>query len=212
MDPTQFLSAVQGLPAGNSDLSAVNAIGGGDGMKRCISLNVLADFRTTGGLVLTGATVPTVAAIETNALGVVAAAGGTASGSFTFMIPKDYDPVKDLFYVSLAAGSAGTTDTPTFTANAYRARPQINYPGGNVQASAALTAALTVTAISAAVNKSTSFAKKVAVNLSGNGLQPDDIVTVNLVASAHATDALNIYGCEIIISSNFVFTDMAQRS
>ena len=212
MDPTNFLASVKGIPAGNSDLSAVNALGGDpQSMKRVINLDVLSALRTAAGLVLTGGTAPLIAALETNALGVQVAAGATAAGSFTFRVPEDYDPVSDLLAVHVAGVSAGTTNQPTLSGTAYYSRPQINYPGGNQQAGAALSSALTV-GTSVATNISTSHPLDMAVPLSGNGLQPDDCVTINLITSAHATDAFNMYGLALHIKSNFVLTDMAQRS
>jgi hypothetical protein len=212
MDPTNFLASVKGIPAGNSDLSAVNALGGDpQSMKRVINLDPMVNLRTSAGLVLTAGTVPSIAALETNALGVQSAANGTALGTLTFRVPEDYDPVSDFCSVHLDVVSGGTTNQPTISGTAYRSRPQINYPGGNQQAGAALTSALTV-GTSAPINISTNHPLEVAVDLSGNGLQPNDCITVNLITGAHTTDAVNVYGLAVQIKSNFVFTDMAQRS
>jgi hypothetical protein len=191
MSPMQFLKQLKRLPR----------YGGGDGVRRTVDIK-LGDIKTIAGLTLTGATVPTIAAIETNGLAVVAAAGGTQSGSFTFIVPKDYDQISDELKINVVANSAGNADSPTLTATAYRKR-----------AGAALTAALTVVA-SAAVPKSATpaaIAAERTIGLSANSLLPGDVLTINLVAGAHATDALNIYSVEVQYKGSIVFADPDAR-
>lgn len=195
MNPYQFLKEIQGIPTG----SASGGLGGGDGFREWVNINPPGDFRTSAGLTLTAATVPAVANLETNGVGVQVIAGQTASGNFVFSVPKDYDPSRDEFSIRILAETSGTTDTPTFTATAYRKRP-----------GTALSSALTVVA-SGTIPKSTAHAAELTVDLSGNGLLPNDIVSIGLTTSAHATDAVNIYGCGIVYRSNLVFTDMSAR-
>jgi hypothetical protein len=191
MTPINFLSQLFKVPK----------YGAGKGFRRTVDIK-LADIKTTAGLTLTGATVPTIAAIETNGLAIVAAASGTASGSFTFIVPKDYDQVSDELKINVLANSAGNTDSPTLTCTAYRKR-----------AVTALTAALTVVA-SSAVPKSASpaaIAAERTIGLSSNSLQPGDVLTINLVASAHTTDALNIYSVEMQYKGTLVLADDTAR-
>jgi hypothetical protein len=171
----------------------------GDGIRVEKGLNIAADLRTTAGLVLTGATTPAVVAAETNGIVVSAVASSNVLGSFSFSVPKDYDKVKDELTIRVIVNSAGTTDVPTLTCTAY-----------NKRAATALSAALTVVA-SAAIPNSTTKAAERSISLSGNLLQPDDILWINLVSGAHTTDAISIYGVDVVYRSNIVFTSMATR-
>jgi hypothetical protein len=186
MSPTQFLKQLGNIPRF-----------GKDGFRRVKSINIISDLRTTAGLVLTAATVPTVAAIETNAVAIVAAAGGTANGTFTFVVPDDYADQSDELKIRLLVVSGGT-DVPTQTATAYRKR-----------AGAALTAALTVVA-SAAIPTAPPRRR------SGSSTcrqQPaaGDVLTINLVSGAHATDTVIIHGIQVQYKSGLVFADPTTR-
>lgn len=195
MNPYQFLKELAGLPTGKSGTP-----GGGDGIRHEIQLNLLTDLRTAAGLVLDGSTTsPQVKALETNALGVQVAAGSTAAGSFVFDIPKDYDPDKDELTIRVIGQTGGSTDSPTMNATIYRKR-----------AGSALSGALT-TVVSGAVSKAAGNGSEVTISVSGNGLLPDDILTINLTTSAHATDAVNIYSVDLVYRSNIVFSDMGTR-
>ncbi len=189
MDQYNFLKQLEQIPTP-----------GGDGFRIIKHQNPIADLRTSGGLVLTAATAPAVVAAETNALVVQAAAASTALGSFVFQVPKDYDTVKDELKINCLVNSAGTTDAPTLTTTAY-----------NKRAGAALSAALTVKAVSAAVPSSTVKAAERTIDLSGNGLQPGDVLTINLVTGAHATDAINLYGVDVQYRGSIVFSVFNNR-
>jgi hypothetical protein len=188
MSPTQFLKQLGNIPRF-----------GKDGFRRVKSINIISDLRTTAGLVLTAATVPTVAAIETNAVAIVAAASGTANGTFTFVVPDDYADQSDELKIRLLVVSGGTTDVPTQTATAYRKR-----------AGAALTAALTVVA-SAAIPTSTAKAAERIIDLSGNSLTAGDVLTINLVSGAHTTDTVVIHGIQVQYKTGLVFSDPTTR-
>lgn len=188
MNPFQYLKQVNQLPAA-----------GKDGYRVTKNLNIASDLRTTGGLVLTAATVPTIAASETNALAIVAAASGTANGSFVFQVPKDYDESSDELKILLLVASGGDTDVPTFTATAYRKR-----------AGAALTAALTVVA-STAIPTSTAKAAVRTIDLSSNGLQGGDVLTINLVSGAHTTDTTVLNGVAVQYKTGVVFQTLSER-
>ena len=185
MSPYQFLKQLSLTPAP-----------GGDGVRVVRPLNLITDLRTSAGLVLTGATVPAVAALETNALGVQVAASQTAAGSFVFQVPADYDRIADELKINILANSAGATDTPILDATVFRKR-----------AGAALSADLNPTAASAL---SDTAAIK-TIDVSGESLLPGDVLTVNLITGAHTTDAVNIYSVEVQYKSAIVFADPTAR-
>jgi hypothetical protein len=185
MNPFQFLKQMNSLPPP-----------GGDGIRVERQLNPIADLRTTAGLVLTAATTPAVVAAETNALVVQAVASSNVLGSFVLAVPKDYDIVKDELTIRVVAQMGGATDTPTLNASAFRKR-----------AGAALSAGLTTVASAALSNA----AKEVTITVSGNGLRQDDMLTINLTSGAHTTDAINIYGVDVVYRSSIVTSDPTQR-
>lgn len=191
MNQYQFLKQLTGIPTP-----------GGDGIRVTRALAPF-DLSTAAGLGLTAATIPAIVAAETNALVAQCVAGQTALGSFVFEVPKDYDTVADELKINLLVNSGGNTDSPTVTVTAYRKRAGI-----------ALTAALTVVA-STAIPKSATPATAAAertITLSGNLLQAGDVLTVNLVTAAHATDAVNLYHTEIQYKSSIVFSTVANRT
>lgn len=187
MNQYQFLKQLNGIPSP-----------GGDGIRETKTYSP-ADLKTTAGLVLTAATAPTIANVETNAIAVVVAASTTAGGSFVFQVPKDYDKVADELKINVQVVSGGTTNVPTLTATAYRKR-----------ATLALTGALTVVA-STAIPTSTVGAGERTIVLSGNGLQASDTITVNLVTGAHTTDTVVIYTVEVLYKGSIVFYDPTLR-
>jgi hypothetical protein len=62
-------------------------------------------------------------ASETNLQVQSFAAGTTAAGKFSIVIPRDYDEATDSFNIKIAAAMAGATDTPGLSITAYRKRP-----------------------------------------------------------------------------------------
>ena len=85
----------------------------GDGYRKCAPLNILADVKTTAGLVLTGATVPAIAALETNFNGLQIVQGQTALGCIKWIVPDDYDSSIDEFRIRVAANRNGNTTNGT---------------------------------------------------------------------------------------------------
>lgn len=210
MNPYQFLKELNGLPtSGNGTVAGVATytMGGGDGVKVDIPLNPT-DFTTAAGLSLTGATTPSVINVETNAIVIQAAASSNLLGTIAFRIPGNYDPVKDLLEFHGVFSTNGTTDAPTVSASAFRKR-----------VATALSTALTVTAVPAAnginytqvVAKGTAAAATIAFGLSANGLQPGDVIYINLTSTAHTTDAVYQFGSFLRYCSAIVLTDMRAR-
>lgn len=184
MSPFQFLKQLNLIPPF-----------GGDGIRRKIDVPVTS-IKTSAGLTLTAATTPTIVNVDTNAIGIVAAASTTASGSFIFTVPGDYDSVADELKFLVTAAMGGATNTPTLTVTAYSRRP------GSALGSA-------LTAVASAAVSATSAVK--TISLTAPALRAGDIVTVNLVSGAHTTDALNIYGVQIQYKGGIVLASPSDR-
>jgi hypothetical protein len=96
----------------------------GDGFRRVHPLHLLSNVRDASGLVLTGSTVPAVAALESNFYGLSVVTGQTFMGKFSWVIPQDYDEDIDSFNVLVACNMAGNTNSGlTITPTIYRKRP-----------------------------------------------------------------------------------------
>jgi len=96
----------------------------GDGYRVVKPLYLLSNLRDATGQVLSGATVPVIAALETNFYGLQTATGQTFMGKFTWVVPQDYDEAIDNFDVLVACNMAGNTDSGlTITPTIYRKRP-----------------------------------------------------------------------------------------
>jgi hypothetical protein len=96
----------------------------GDGYRKVNSLYILSNVRDANGLVLTGATVPAVAALETNFNGLQTVTGQTFMGKFTWVVPQDYDEDSDNLDILVACNMAGDTNSGlTITPTIYRKRP-----------------------------------------------------------------------------------------
>lgn len=188
MNQYQFLKQLSQIPTP-----------GGDGVRVTSRIDILA-LRTAAGLVLDASTTnPRVAASETNALVVSAVASSNVLGSFVYEVPKDYDTVADELKINVVVASGGATDAPTLNASVYRKR-----------AGLALTAALTTVA-SAAVPSSAAFAAERTITVSGNGLKPGDVLTIDLTTGAHTTDAINLSNVEVQYKGSIVFSVFNNR-
>jgi hypothetical protein len=96
----------------------------GDGFRVTKALYLLSNLRDATGQVLSGATVPVIAALENNFYGLQTATGQTFMGKFTWVVPQDYDEDIDNFDVLVACNMAGNTDSGlTITPTIYRKRP-----------------------------------------------------------------------------------------
>jgi hypothetical protein len=172
----------------------------GLGFKRVIQGLNINSLRDADGIIPTASTEPSREALETNFDGIVVSNGQTDLGSLTFQIPRDYDESVDKLDIRFLANSAGDTDTPTIDCAMYRKR-----------AEAALSADIDPT-ISGAVNNNTNKADWVQVRSHGDSWQAGDAVTCIFTTSAHATDALHIYGLEVVYASDLAYFDDADRS
>jgi hypothetical protein len=183
---------------GGSFLNQVNDIVPGLGFKKAESVAILA--RDTSGAPLTNATTPPIAAVETSFLAIVQAASTTFVCELVWQVPRDYDQVKDELRLRFLTNSAGDTDVPTLDAAVYSKR-----------AGVALTADLDPV-ISAAVPNSTTKAAWREINIDSQGLQPGDVLSIEVSSSAHTTDALDIYDMEMEYRSTLVYYDKDDRS
>ena len=188
LNPSTFLKRLEGVVTG-------------DGFKRVIQgINLNTIHLASGAPLAADSGNPMRATLETYFEGVQLASSQTALGTLTFGIPRDYDATVDKLDIRFLANSAGDTNTPTIDATMYRKR-----------AGAALSADIDPT-ISAAVNNSTTLAGWVEVRSHGDKWLPGDQVTCIFVSSAHTTDALNVYGLEVVYASDLVYYNDDERS
>ncbi len=172
----------------------------GSGFKRVIQGVNINTVRADGGLILTNSTNPSRTAVETSFDALVGASSQTDLGRLVFNIPRDYDQSLDFLRIRFLVQSAGDTNTPTIDGAIYRKR------GG-----VALSADLDPT-ISGAINTLTALADYVEINADGLGMRPGDALNVELTASAHTTDAIHIYGLEVVYKSDLVYFSKTDRN
>jgi len=185
LNPGTFLKRLEGVVSGF-------------GFKRVIPGIGIGSLRDSDGTILTGATEPKRASLETNFEGVQSTAGQTDLGTLQFVIPRDYDENNDELKVRFLAQSAGT-DVPTIDATLYRRRE-----------GAAISADLDPT-ISGAINSATALADWVEIDCSDLSLKPGDAIHMDFTLSAHASHAANIYGLEVVYRSDLVYFENTER-
>lgn len=170
-----------GYEIGDFDVS-----GGAAVSRRCLAGVDINSIRVAG-LIPTASTEPSRESLETNFEGLVVSASQTVAGDLTFLVPRDYDPIRDSLRVRFLTQMGGTTDTSIeIDASLYRKREGV-----------ALTSDLDPV-ISASIVISTTNAGWVEVNADTQALQPGDAVTFVFSTTAHTTDAVNIYAVEVV--------------
>jgi len=188
MNPASFLKNLERIVTGL-------------GFKRVIQGLNINSIRSGDGIIPTASTHPGRVAVETSFDCLQCANGQTAVGQLVFMIPRDYDESVDKLDFRFLAQMAGDTNSAvTISGALYRKR-----------AGAALTADLGPT-ISGAVNTNTELADWIEVRSHGDGHKAGDAITIDFTAAAHATDALNIYGLEVVYASDLVYFEDDERS
>jgi len=187
MNPATFLHRLQFIVTGH-------------GFKRVIQGVNLNTLRDDAGIILTAATEPSREALETVFDGVVVSSSQTDLGRLVFQIPRDYDESVDKLHIRWLCNSAGDTNTPTIDCVMYRKR-----------AGAAISSDLDPT-ISAAVNNNTAKAGWVENVSEGDGHKAGDALCCEFATSAHTTDALNVYGLEVVYASDLVYYEDDERS
>jgi hypothetical protein len=213
----------------------------GDGYRKCAFVDLLANVKDATGLVLTAATVPAIAALETNFYGLSVAANQTHLGRIDWTVPQDYDGSADELRIRVACNMAGANASDQaaskITALIYRKRPVPSIIPDDAQgvmpAGLALSADLGATATAAGVipllgaNLLTKWVEinadrwldpltKLTTNRSLSAtadasIQAGDCLSIALTTAAHTTDAISVYGIELWYRSNLAFTDINAR-
>ena len=208
----------------------------GDGYRKCVPLKLLSDIRDATGLVLAAATVPAVAALETNFDGLSVVTGQTFMGEFQWVVPQDYDSSIDELRIRVACNMSGATNSgETITVVMYNKRPipsvilddQAAFPAA-LALSADLGVPTSVDTIPAGITQVltkwvevnadywTDFTKRTAnrslAATADASIKPGDCLQIQLnLSAAHATDACYVYGIELWYRSNLAFTDIRSR-
>ena len=126
----------------------------------------------------------------------------TSMFGFNFSVPEDYDESVDKLRIrALVSMDGGTSDTVYLDAEIYRKR-----------AGAAATADLDPTIDPVRIPAAVASASWGEVNADGNALQGGDQLTVVLKTAAHTTDGIIVYGIEVVIASDLVYFDKADRA
>jgi len=126
----------------------------------------------------------------------------TSMCQFNFVVPQDYDESIDKLRIrALMSMDGGTTDTVYLDAEVYKKR-----------AGAAASADLDPTAETTAVPAAIASAAWSEVKCDSESLQGGDCLTVLLKTGAHTTDAIHIYGIEVVYAADLVYFDEDDRS
>lgn len=207
----------------------------GDGFRRAVNVPLLSAVRDATGLVLTAATVPAVAALDTNFYGLSVVTGQTFMGKFDWTVPQDYDASADELRILVACNMAGATNSgETITPTIYRKRPippyildgNTSFPAG-LALSADLGAPTSVDTVpllgSNLLTKwveivadarvpATGAANRTLAATADASIKPGDCLSIALaLAAAHGTDACYIYGIDLWYRSNLAFSDINSR-
>jgi len=120
---------------------------------------------------------------------------------FNFLVPQDYDEGLDKLRIrALMSMDGGATDTVYLDAEIYQKR-----------AGAAASADLDPTACATAIASAVASAAWYEVNADGNSLQGGDALTILLKTGDHTTDAIHIYGIEVVYAGDIVYFDPDDR-
>jgi hypothetical protein len=188
--PQNFLFGVKNIvPGSDSPLATGGAVPADGGFLLDVSMDL--NDGVFAGSTITYTTASTVPIIS-------AAAATTLITTYGFQIPRDYDETSDKVVVRILARDAGTTNTPTLTVassttimnatGAMAAGVVIGNPGVTAPVSAALSSTLT----------------EYEFDLSGQGLTRDSILSFTITASAHTTDAVQIFAVGLVYASCLV--------
>lgn len=169
----------------------------GLGFKKMADGITLDTLRTSAGLVLTAATAPIRASLETSFEGVQSATSTTDLGSLQIVLPGDYDESNDYLRIRFLAKMSGSTDTPAIDAALYRVRS-----GGTISGDLDPT-------ISAALSGTLAW---IEINCDSQELQAEDALHFDFTSGAHTTDTIDIYAMAVEYKSDLVFFDFDDRN
>jgi hypothetical protein len=223
----------------NNLVKRLSFLSTGDGFRVCKPLDILANVKDATGQILTAATVPAVAALDTNFIGLSVVANQTHMARFAWTVPQDYDGSADELRIrvacNMAADNAADHVASLITPLIYRKRPVPSvildgltaFPAGlalSADLGAPATAAGVIPLLGAnlltkwvEINADmwTDFTRRVSNrSLSATAdasIQAGDALSVVLTTAAHTTDAISVYGVEIWYRSNLAFTDIRSR-
>jgi len=179
--------------SGANFLSTIEDIVTGDGFYRDVPINLREAFLHSDGATLTTTltTNPGFAMVNTNTLVLSWAAAKVVKAGLQFQVPGDYDESLDVLSVWV---KAGCSDAPTVTVEAF--------------VDSAATTDLAPDAISALT---TAYAWR-EINLDGNGLLANDIVTLTFVPGTHAAAAVNFSAVKMRYRGDLAIFDLDERS
>jgi len=175
--------ALSEMPVGNSRRQEVESV----------SLN---NLRDSAGLLLTGATNPSVGVTSNQILATFSTATTVATTVFT--VPRSYDNIKKAngkdrrLLIQVIAYLNGTTDTPTLTLTAVAAPGVGGAARTGYTATAVNTTGTTATAHIVSGTTPRAYVFNLGESVDGNGvaLKPGDEVTLTLTFGAHGSNTV----------------------
>ncbi len=120
------------------------------------------------------------------------AADKVVAAGVTFQIPDDYDQTQDELKFMIKVKSAGTTNTPTFTAAVYK-----NDSATDLAPDA-----------TAAISSTLAW---VEFDLDGNSLVAGDNITIDITPGAHSSDAIDVFALKMEYRTDLVFYTQTER-
>ncbi len=186
-------------------LSELNGIVTGDGYKKSIPINLGQCRKYDDGVILNATVTETgIDMLDTGSKAFVIFVDDDQTDMFlfNFVIPQDYDESLDKLRIrALCSMNGGTTDIVYLDAEVYRKR-----------AGAVLSADLDPTIDATRIPAAIADASWREVNSDGENMQGGDALTVVLKTAAHTTDAIHVYGLEVVYAADIVYFDEADRS
>lgn len=165
----------------------------GDGFWRDVPINLREAFLHATGATLTTTTStnPGFAMVGTNTLVLSWAATKVVKGAIQFQVPGDYDETKDELSVWVKAYGADL---------------------GGITVEAFVASASTTDLAPTAISSLTAGYTWKEINLDGNGLLANDIVTLTFVPGTHGSYAVNIAAMKLRYRGDLVIYDADERS
>ena len=188
--PYNFLFGIKNLvPGSDTPVATGGAVPADGGFLLDVSMDL--NDGVFAGSTITYTTASTVPIIS-------AAAATTLITTYGWQVPRDYDETTDYVVVRVLARDAGTTNTPTLTV---ASSTTIMNSTGILAAGVAIGATGFTAPVSAALS---STLTEYEFPLSGQGLVRDSILSFTITASAHTTDAVQIFAVDLVYASCLV--------
>lgn len=184
--PQNFLYGIKQLVSGSNKPAATGGVPGVDG-------GFNQDYMLDNGDVVLGTGTTYTTTSNVPILSNAASSTNLTVGTFSYLIPRDYDQASDKLLIRIVAKSAGGTDTPKITVAS-----STSALGGTVGVAG--------TSVTSASTSSTLAVYE--FDLSGQGLVRDTILSAVITLATHNTDAFQVFFIEIVYASNLVaYTD-----